>query len=106
MKKIAVGLLLLLNVTVASADLAESLRGLRGTIGDITSVNKTATDLFKSISTVTNGEVDKSVTLPKESTTSVILYRTEYCGYCKQAASYMQQKSIPFIEKDIEDMTN
>ena len=32
----------------------------------------------------------------------VVLYRTAWCGYCKQAAAYMRQRNIPFVERDIE----
>lgn len=32
----------------------------------------------------------------------VVLFRTAWCGYCKQAAAYMSQKGIPFVERDIE----
>ena len=106
MRFISTAILLMACTGLAHAGLGDTLRELRGTIGEITNTNKAAGDLFKSISTVTDGQVDKSASLPKEAESSVILYRTSYCGYCKQAASYMQQKSIPFIEKDIEDATN
>jgi len=31
----------------------------------------------------------------------VVLYRTPCCGFCKQAAAYMLQKNVPFVERDI-----
>ena len=36
----------------------------------------------------------------------VVLFRTSWCGYCKQAAAYMSQKGIPFIERDTENALN
>lgn len=32
----------------------------------------------------------------------VIIYGASWCGACKQAARYLRQKSVPFVEKDIE----
>lgn len=32
----------------------------------------------------------------------VILYTTTWCGYCKRARAYFNQKGIPFVEKDVE----
>ncbi len=32
----------------------------------------------------------------------VIIYRTQWCGYCKKAAEYLTLKKIPFVEKDLE----
>jgi glutaredoxin len=32
----------------------------------------------------------------------VIIYRTQWCGYCKKAAEYLTLKHIPFVEKDLE----
>ena len=36
----------------------------------------------------------------------VVLFRTSWCGYCKQAAAYMSQKGIPYIERDTENALN
>ena len=33
---------------------------------------------------------------------SVIIYGAEWCGACHEAAKYLHQKGIPFIEKDVE----
>ncbi len=32
----------------------------------------------------------------------IILYSTSWCGVCKQAARWMRNKGLPFVEKDIE----
>lgn len=37
-----------------------------------------------------------------DAASTVILYRTAWCGYCKRAAAYMVQQKVPFIERDIE----
>ena len=55
----------------------------------------------------------ESVTVNDFSTTSssnsvagklqkVIMYSTQWCGYCKKAKKYFTQKGIPFVEYDIE----
>lgn len=33
---------------------------------------------------------------------AVIIYGAEWCGPCHQAAAYLKQRGIPFVEKDIE----
>ena len=33
---------------------------------------------------------------------AVIIYCAEWCGPCHQAAAYLKQRGIPFVEKDIE----
>jgi glutaredoxin len=32
----------------------------------------------------------------------VIVYGASWCGFCRQAKSYLQDKGVPFVEKDIE----
>jgi glutaredoxin len=32
----------------------------------------------------------------------VIIYGASWCGACRQAAGYLRQKNVPFVEKDIE----
>jgi glutaredoxin len=32
----------------------------------------------------------------------VIIYGASWCGACKQAASYLRSRKVPFVEKDIE----
>ena len=34
--------------------------------------------------------------------TQVIIYSTTWCGYCKMLKSYLSDKKVDFIEKDIE----
>ena len=41
------------------------------------------------------------VTAPK-SGKSVVMYSTQWCGYCKKAARYFRKKNISFKEYDIE----
>ena len=45
---------------------------------------------------------DKLITKRKASVASVVMYSTEWCGYCKQASSYFRQNNIAFTEYDIE----
>ena len=32
----------------------------------------------------------------------IVLYSTSWCGYCRKARRYFQDKGYPFVEKDIE----
>jgi glutaredoxin len=56
---------------------------------------------IKSLSEMTLGQVAPGAG-PQNADGKVVLYRTAWCGYCKRAAAYMQQKNIGFIERDIE----
>lgn len=51
------------------------------------------------INTYTNVSYDLSVF---DTGGKVIMYSTEWCGYCKKARRYFQKKGIPFTEYDIE----
>ena len=39
---------------------------------------------------------------PKPARASVIIYGAEWCGACHDAARYLRQKGIAYVEKDIE----
>lgn len=56
---------------------------------------------IQSLSEVTQGQVAPG-TAPENVDGKVVLYRTAWCGYCRQAAAYMQRKNIGFVERDIE----
>lgn len=45
---------------------------------------------------------DKQTSTKSSSAKKVVMYSTEWCGYCKKARKYFQQKGIPFVEYDIE----
>ena len=57
---------------------------------------------IKSVSDVSFGQVTRGAPAPQDAEGKVVLYRTSWCGYCKRAETYMQQKNIPFVERDIE----
>lgn len=40
----------------------------------------------------------KSDTKKKE----VIIYSTSWCGFCKMAMQYLDQKGIPYVDKNVE----
>ena len=75
------------------------LHGLPSGGGDLMTV-------FRSIAEVTTGQVMPGAQVPQNTEGKVVLYRTASCGYCKQAASYMQRKQIPFVERDVEANTS
>jgi mycoredoxin len=33
---------------------------------------------------------------------TVIIYSTNWCGYCKMAMHYLDQKNVPYIDKNVE----
>jgi glutaredoxin len=39
---------------------------------------------------------------PAAANPSVIIYGASWCGPCHQAAAYLKQRGVPFVEKDIE----
>lgn len=39
---------------------------------------------------------------PEAARPAVIIYGASWCGPCHQAAAYLKQRGVPFIEKDIE----
>lgn len=78
-------------------DYGNLLKGLmQGRSGDV------LFDTIRSITEVSFGQIANGAQVPQDAQGKVILYRTAWCGYCKKAASYMQQKNIPFVERDIE----
>lgn len=79
---------------------AQSLTDLLKLIPQGTAAS-TFIDAIKSVAEVTQGQVLPG-SAPANVEGKVILYRTAWCGYCKQAAAYMQRKNIGFVERDIE----
>lgn len=63
--------------------------------------NNNVLNAIKSLSEITQGQLEPGTT-PENADGKVVLYRTEWCGYCKRAAAYMQSNNVPFIERDIE----
>lgn len=96
-------LLTCLGMTSASAQnfggllkgIIQAKTGLQAQSGDLL-------DVIKSVSDVSFGQIAGGAQAPQDAAGKVILYRTSWCGYCKRAAAYMQQKNIPFVERDIE----
>lgn len=38
----------------------------------------------------------------KDDQKKVIIYSTTWCGFCKMAMQYLDQKGIPYVDKDVE----
>ena len=80
----------------SAQDIGGLLRGLmQGRPADLA-------EAIRSVADVSVGQLAGGVQGPQDADGKVVLYRTVWCGYCKQAAAYMQQKNIPFVERDIE----
>jgi glutaredoxin len=63
---------------------------------EVRKVEREAFELF----VVKNQPSDAHEALAK--TSDVIIYGASWCGACKQAARFLSQKGVPFVEKDIE----
>ena len=57
---------------------------------------------IRSVSQITYGQTPSGAAVPQDAEGRVVLYKTAWCGFCKQAAAHMQQKAIPYLERDIE----
>lgn len=45
--------------------------------------------------------MDKPTTAGKSATPNVTIYSSPTCGFCHMAMEYLDQKNIPYTEKDI-----
>ena len=55
---------------------------------------------IKSISKVASGKTIENS--PKDGESSVIIFSATWCGHCVRALEYMDNKNIPYINKDID----
>lgn len=52
---------------------------------------------------VTTRDISQAASPKKERFSGTVeIYVTDWCGYCKQAQSYMKSKGIPYVAYDIE----
>lgn len=45
---------------------------------------------------------DNDIDVNQLSNSDVVLYATEWCGYCKKTRQYFAKNDIPYVEYDIE----
>ncbi|MBJ7312022.1 glutaredoxin family protein [Rugamonas sp. CCM 8940] len=90
---------LTLAAMVPAAVYPQSLEGLLKTLQQATSSN--TVDAFKSVADVIQSQLPPGASA-QNAEGKVVLYRTARCEYCKRAAAYMRQKSIPFAERNID----
>jgi len=57
--------------------------------------------VIQSISEVSTGTIGAGAQLQQDTNGKVVLYRTASCPFCIQAAAYMQQRQIQFVERDV-----
>jgi glutaredoxin len=103
--KLMITFSVLLSITppIQALDLGNLLSDV---IDNVSLSTKNIKGIFKSITEVSSGQVKKGANLPSDYKGKVVLYRTEGCGYCKQESAYMDEHSIPYIEKDVGDSEN
>jgi glutaredoxin len=91
-----IALLYLVTATASAQDIGNLLKGfVQANQGDLVGA-------IKSVAEVSFGHLSGGAQSPHDAEGKVVLYKTSWCGYCKRAAAYMQQKNIPFVERDIE----
>lgn len=55
-----------------------------------------------SSSKVSPFKYDPGLISKRKASADVVMYSTEWCGYCKKARKYFNQQKIPFEEYDVE----
>ena len=75
---------------------------LRGVLGGRSKGLDDVLGAIRSISDVSFGQAGAGNSGPPDAQGKVVLYRTSWCGYCKQAAAHMRERNIAFMERDIE----
>lgn len=100
---LASGLVAVVLLTAAVRTHALDLGGLiTGALRNGTVNTQDLAGVIRSVAQVSYGQVPSGAEAPQDVEGKVVLYKTAWCGYCKQAAAYMQKKAIPFVERDIE----
>ncbi len=79
--------------------------------GDQPPQNASLKDISNNISSFTSVAVegfkfDPNLITTRTANKKVVMYSTEWCGYCKQAARHFRQNNIAFVEHDIEKSSN
>ena len=79
--------------------------------GDQPPQNAKLKDIKNNISSFTSVAVegfqfDPSLITTAASGKKVVMYMTEWCGYCKQAARHFRKNNISFVQHDIEKSAN
>lgn len=87
--------------TVSAQDFGSLVQGI-SKIVPLPANSGNLISVIQSISEVSTGTIDPGAQLPQDANGKVLLYRTAHCPYCIQAAAYMRQQQIPFLERDVE----
>lgn len=79
--------------------------------GDQPPQNAKLKDIRNNISSFTSVDVegfkfDPALITTTASGKKVVMYMTEWCGYCKQAARHFRKNNISFVQHDIEKSSN
>jgi glutaredoxin len=64
-------------------------------------INRGVSSVFRSIETPSAGDRPADAEIRDARPGEVVLYATPSCGYCKQARTYLQNRGIPYLEKDV-----
>ena len=90
----------LLACLAPAAAFPQSLGSLLKTFQQATANSSDTLNAIKSIGEAFQGQVTPG-TQAENAEGKIVLYRTSWCPHCKNAAAYMQQKNMPFVERDI-----
>ena len=101
-RRISIGIFTLM-MSFTACSYAQDFNGLvRRVLSGRTPTPQNVVNAIRSIPDVSHGQVAGGAQLPAGEYGQVVLYRTEWCTYCRRAAAHMRRKGIPFIERDIE----
>ena len=65
-------------------------------------VNTAVSAAFRSVTQPSSGRISVPLPFTADTEGRVIFYRNQQCGYCRQAASYMDQNGIPYVERYVD----
>jgi len=57
---------------------------------------------WEKICTLGNHTVNVSHNSAQQTSNNVVLYATEWCGYCRKARAFFKENNIAYVEHDIE----
>ena len=64
-------------------------------------INRGVAGVFRSIETPSTSARSSNTEIRDARPDEVVLYGTPNCGYCKQARAHLQNRGIPYLEKDV-----
>jgi glutaredoxin len=64
-------------------------------------INRGVANVFRSIETPSTGTRPAGAEIRDARPGEIVIYTTPTCGYCKQALAHLQNRGIPYLQKDV-----